>query len=169
MTLSDAVAIVNPGAGAPPPGMSPDVPVASIAYDSRRVAPGAVFVALRGLKADGAAFASQALSRGAVAIVAETDPPDAVSAPWIRTGDARLALALLADAFYDHPSRRMPVVGVTGRTARPRPPTCWPPSSTRRACRPGSWAPSPTASDARSVRPPAPRPRRPTCSTCWPR
>jgi UDP-N-acetylmuramoyl-L-alanyl-D-glutamate--2,6-diaminopimelate ligase len=79
---------------------------------------GAVFVALRGQKADGAAFAAQAVSRGAIAIVAETARPEGIAAPWLQTGDARLALALLADRFYEHPSRRMPVIGVTGTNGK---------------------------------------------------
>ena len=50
--------------------------------------------------------------------VAETPRPDGDQTPWLLVGDARLALALLADAFYDHPSRRMRVVGVTGTNGK---------------------------------------------------
>jgi UDP-N-acetylmuramoyl-L-alanyl-D-glutamate--2,6-diaminopimelate ligase len=92
--------------------------VSAIAYDSRRVAPRAVFVALRGLKADGAAFAAQAVARGASLIVAETPRPAGETVSWLVVSDARLALALLADAFYDHPSRRLTVVGVTGTNGK---------------------------------------------------
>jgi UDP-N-acetylmuramoyl-L-alanyl-D-glutamate--2,6-diaminopimelate ligase len=92
--------------------------VTAVTYDSRRVTKGAVFVALRGLKTDGAGFASQALARGAALIVAETPRPDDVQAPWLVVSDARLALALVADRFYDHPSRRMLVVGVTGTNGK---------------------------------------------------
>jgi UDP-N-acetylmuramoyl-L-alanyl-D-glutamate--2,6-diaminopimelate ligase len=108
--------------GPPPVAVHPDAStgsgVAAIAYDSRRVVPGAVFVALKGLRADGDAFAGQAASRGAAAIVSESPRPDAVSVPWIVVRDARLALALLADRFFDHPSRRMPVIGVTGTNGK---------------------------------------------------
>jgi UDP-N-acetylmuramoyl-L-alanyl-D-glutamate--2,6-diaminopimelate ligase len=99
-------------------GLPASTPVTAVAYDSRRVAAGAVFVALRGLKADGASFVPQARARGAGLIVAETPRPDDDTAPWIVVSDARLALALLADAFYDHPSRRMRVVGVTGTNGK---------------------------------------------------
>ena len=81
--------------------------VSAVTYDSRRVMAGAVFVALRGLKADGATFAAQAATRGAILIAAETPRPDELQTPWLVVSDARLALALLADAFYDHPSRRI--------------------------------------------------------------
>jgi UDP-N-acetylmuramoyl-L-alanyl-D-glutamate--2,6-diaminopimelate ligase len=93
-------------------------PISAITYDSRRATGGSVFVALRGMKADGREFASQALSRGAVLVVAETPRPQAVAAPWLVVSDARLAIALLADRFCDHPSRRMKVIGVTGTNGK---------------------------------------------------
>ena len=92
--------------------------MSAIAYDSRRVVKGSVFVALRGLKADGTTFASQAAARGAALVVAEQPPAEGVTTPWLVVTDARLALALLADAFYDHPSRRLQVVGVTGTNGK---------------------------------------------------
>src|SRR5687768_11758942 len=95
-----------------------DTPVSAIAYDSRRVVPGSVFVALKGLKADGGAFAQQAVSRGARAIVSESATAEGVTVPWLVVRDARLALALLADRFFNHPSRRMPVIGVTGTNGK---------------------------------------------------
>jgi len=102
----------------PPAGFPADQPIASVAYDSRRVVPGAVFVALKGLRADGGAFVEQAASRGAAAVVSESARPASTGIPWIAVSDARLALALLADRFFDHPSRRMPVVGVTGTNGK---------------------------------------------------
>jgi UDP-N-acetylmuramoyl-L-alanyl-D-glutamate--2,6-diaminopimelate ligase len=102
----------------PSAGVAKSDPITAIAYDSRRVIPGSVFVALKGLKADGGAFAEQAVGRGAQAIVAESAQPGAISVPWIVVRDARLALALLAARFFNHPSRRMPVVGVTGTNGK---------------------------------------------------
>jgi UDP-N-acetylmuramoyl-L-alanyl-D-glutamate--2,6-diaminopimelate ligase len=102
----------------PPAAPVSDRPISAIAYDSRRVVPGALFVALKGLKADGVAFASQALERGAGVIVAESARPPGVDVPWIAVRDARLALALLSDRFFDHPSGRMPVIGVTGTNGK---------------------------------------------------
>jgi UDP-N-acetylmuramoyl-L-alanyl-D-glutamate--2,6-diaminopimelate ligase len=93
-------------------------PVSAIVYDSRRAIAGSIFVALRGLKADGAEFVTQASERGAAAVVAETPRPDGIAAPWIAVSDARLALALLADRFYEHPSRELRVVGVTGTNGK---------------------------------------------------
>ena len=119
MTLGDLVAAVRElAADAPPAGLAANAPISAIAYDSRRVVPGSVFVALKGLRADGGAFTEQAAQRGAIAIVSESPRPAAATIPWIAVRDARLALALLADRFFNHPSRRMPVVGVTGTNGK---------------------------------------------------
>ena len=104
--------------------------ITDVAYDSRTVVPGAVFVALKGLRADGVAFARQALERGAAAIVAEQPPspglgfgepgppPADVGVPWAVVKDARLALAQIAAAFFRHPSAEMQVVGITGTNGK---------------------------------------------------
>jgi UDP-N-acetylmuramoyl-L-alanyl-D-glutamate--2,6-diaminopimelate ligase len=94
-----------------------NVTCTGVTHDSRQAAPGMVFVALRGLKADGAAFAPQAIAAGAAAVVAEQPASDA-AVPWIVVGDARLALALLAAEFYGHPSREMRVIGITGTNGK---------------------------------------------------
>jgi UDP-N-acetylmuramoyl-L-alanyl-D-glutamate--2,6-diaminopimelate ligase len=77
-----------------------------------------VFVALRGLTADGASYAGQAVTAGAVAIVAETPSPGSIGVPWITVPNARVALAALADAFFEHPSGQMQVVGITGTNGK---------------------------------------------------
>ena len=119
MILGDVVdALRDLTVHAPSAGGAGNVPIAAIAYDSRRVIPGSLFVALKGLKADGGAFVDQAVSRGAKAIVSESAKPDTIDVPWITVRDARLALALLADRFFNHPSRRMPVIGVTGTNGK---------------------------------------------------
>jgi UDP-N-acetylmuramoyl-L-alanyl-D-glutamate--2,6-diaminopimelate ligase len=94
------------------------IPVSGIAYDSRRVIPGNAFVALKGLRADGAAFARQAVERGAIAIVAEQPSFLEADIPWVTVNDARLSLAILAAAFYENPSTSMQVVGITGTNGK---------------------------------------------------
>jgi UDP-N-acetylmuramoyl-L-alanyl-D-glutamate--2,6-diaminopimelate ligase len=106
-----------------PPEMIADAQALELAcsgvtYDSRRVEPGSVFVALRGQKADGMAFVPQAISAGAAAIVAEQPAPPGVRVPWVVVRNARLALALLAAEFFEHPSRQMQVVGITGTNGK---------------------------------------------------
>ena len=97
-----------------------DVPCTGVAYDSRQVTRGSVFVALPGQKADGAQFAPQAIAAGAVAIVSEraASGEGAAGRPWIVVSNARLALAHLAAEFHGHPSRRMKVVGITGTNGK---------------------------------------------------
>ena len=95
-----------------------DVLCTAVTHDSRRVTPGAIFVALRGLNVDGAAFAPQAIAAGAAAIVAGQPPATESAVPWIVVSDARVALALLAAEFYGHPSRQMQVIGITGTNGK---------------------------------------------------
>ncbi|HVH27104.1 MAG TPA: UDP-N-acetylmuramoyl-L-alanyl-D-glutamate--2,6-diaminopimelate ligase [Vicinamibacterales bacterium] len=94
------------------------VTVTGVAYDSRTVKPGNVFVALKGLHADGTTFVHQAMDRGAVAIVSEDPPAEQTRVSWTQVHDARLALAQLAAAFYRHPSGEMQVIGVTGTNGK---------------------------------------------------
>ena len=93
-------------------------PVTGVTLDSREVEPGHLFVAVRGAHADGAVFAGQARTRGAIAVVAETPAPDDVSSPWFTVGDGRRALAALAAAFHGDPSHELTVVGVTGTNGK---------------------------------------------------
>jgi len=92
--------------------------VTSIAYDSRNVTPGAVFVALRGIHADGARFAPQAIARGAVAVVAESAAPPGGTVPWIQVSNARDALASLSASFYRNPTEELALVGITGTNGK---------------------------------------------------
>jgi UDP-N-acetylmuramoyl-L-alanyl-D-glutamate--2,6-diaminopimelate ligase len=121
MTLAELLASLGDLAPAPDPPVEASLAgriVKAVAYDSRRAAPGSLFVALKGQKVDGSAFAAQALAKGAVAVVAETGRPPEVSAPWIQVSDARLAMARLAAAFYGNPSRELTVVGITGTNGK---------------------------------------------------
>ncbi len=92
--------------------------VGAVVYDSRQVANGSVFVALRGQQADGATFVRDAVSRGAIAVVSEGVAPADCRGLWIRTSDARLALAALAAAFYRRPSEALTLVGITGTNGK---------------------------------------------------
>jgi UDP-N-acetylmuramoyl-L-alanyl-D-glutamate--2,6-diaminopimelate ligase len=107
-----------PGGGpAIPADAALDVPCTGVAYDSRKVTRGSVFVALPGQKADGALFAPQAVAAGAAAVVSER-AATGLETPWIVVPDARLALAHLAAEFFGHPSRLMKVVGITGTNGK---------------------------------------------------
>ena len=96
----------------------PGIDIHGLAYDSRQVKPGDVFIALRGLKAAGADFAADAIRRGAVAVVADRSADAEPTVPWVVVPDARAAMAALAAEFYGHPSRSMQVVGITGTNGK---------------------------------------------------
>ena len=94
----------------------PSLAVDGVVFDSRRAAPGTLFVCVVGLTTDGHDHAAAAREAGAVALVVERWLE--VDAPQVRVGDSREALARLAGAFYGHPSRRLTVIGVTGTNGK---------------------------------------------------
>ena len=101
---------------------SPDLEVAGIASDSRRVRPGTLFVAYRGVNVDGHAFIGAALKNGAVALVGERDVseirdlllPADLAVPYVTVPDGREALAWLSAAWHGFPARSLTMIGVTG-------------------------------------------------------
>ena len=100
-----------------PPGLA-DVPVTGVAYDSRKVEKGNIFVAIPGRHADGQDFIAAAVDQGAVAVVLGQEhgrlPLSQGSVAAVEVEDSRRALSALAAAFFGHPSREMHVLGVTG-------------------------------------------------------
>lgn len=99
-------------------GVVENVPVTGVAYDSLRIRPGEVFVAVPGTRVDGHAFLGDAGRRGAAAAVVERPPPEPAPIPLIRVPDARRALAKLAAAWYGHPAERLRLVGITGTVGK---------------------------------------------------
>ena len=92
------------------------VTISDLTYDARAVVPGALFVCIRGLRADGHHFAPDAVARGAVALVVERELELAI--PQLVVQDARLAMGLAADAFFGRPTRDLAVAGVTGTNGK---------------------------------------------------
>lgn len=92
------------------------VEVSSVTRDSRDVRPGVVFVAVRGAHVDGHSFVAGLVDAAAVVVEADVQAPSGVVV--IRVADTRLALAETASALYGHPSRDVPVVGVTGTNGK---------------------------------------------------
>jgi UDP-N-acetylmuramoyl-L-alanyl-D-glutamate--2,6-diaminopimelate ligase len=99
-------------ANIPVPAEADDLDVRAIAYDSRRVAPGSLFVAIEGFHRDGHEFVADAVKRGAVAVVAQRRVRS--KAPVAVVDDTRVALADLAAEMFEHPTRKLKLVAVTG-------------------------------------------------------
>jgi UDP-N-acetylmuramoyl-L-alanyl-D-glutamate--2,6-diaminopimelate ligase len=122
VTLSELVTGVHtlaPGAAAIVQGAGKaSAVVTAVVHDSRAASKGAVFVAIRGQRSNGAEFARQAVDRGALAVVAEEARPGGESVLWLPAVDARLALAELSSRLHGHPSERLTVVGVTGTNGK---------------------------------------------------
>ncbi|MDI6744050.1 MAG: UDP-N-acetylmuramoyl-L-alanyl-D-glutamate--2,6-diaminopimelate ligase [Thermodesulfovibrionales bacterium] len=116
-----------------------DVEIAEIAYDSRKVKAGDVFVAVKGEHVDGHDFIKDAAGRGACAVVYDSpihsprrvargdrftllgESPEATDSPipvFIRVSDSRKALAYLSNNFYERPSGKLTVIGVTGTNGK---------------------------------------------------
>jgi UDP-N-acetylmuramoyl-L-alanyl-D-glutamate--2,6-diaminopimelate ligase len=97
------------------------VEVAGISHDSRQVAPGDLFVTWSGDRHDGRVFASEAVRRGAVAVLADGPAPEATpgaAVPWLVAKAPRRLLAPLAARLYGHPDRELVTVGVTGTNGK---------------------------------------------------
>jgi UDP-N-acetylmuramoyl-L-alanyl-D-glutamate--2,6-diaminopimelate ligase len=124
MTLRELIGALDARGLTVKPGIPPGTDqfagrqVTALEYDSRRVRPGAVFMGVRGEHADGAAFAPQAVAKGALAVVSEQERPPQVSVPWVQVRDGRLAMAVLASTLFEHPSRAMLIVGITGTNGK---------------------------------------------------
>lgn len=93
------------------------ISIRNMAYDSRAVEPGDLFVALKGQHHDGHAFVSDAVSRGAAAVVTERDC-HLQGVVNIVVPDSRKVLALLAAEYYDHPAKDLTLIGITGTNGK---------------------------------------------------
>ncbi|MGA8807732.1 MAG: UDP-N-acetylmuramoyl-L-alanyl-D-glutamate--2,6-diaminopimelate ligase [Thermoanaerobaculia bacterium] len=89
-----------------------DIGIASVTADSRMATPGALFVAIPGLKTDGAKFIESAIRKGAAAVVGES------SAASVQVDDTRAALSIIAANYYGRPAGKLSLVGVTGTSGK---------------------------------------------------
>jgi UDP-N-acetylmuramoyl-L-alanyl-D-glutamate--2,6-diaminopimelate ligase len=92
----------------------PDLLIRQVTGDSRKVVPGALFVACPGEAVDGGHdFIENAVAKGALAVVGEKKA-FGIKVPYFQVENSRLALAFLSAAFFDHPARKMTMIGITG-------------------------------------------------------
>ncbi len=93
-----------------------DIEISAVAYDSRKVTVGGLFVAVSGYAADGNRFIPMAMEKGAAAVVTAKRPESNV--PYVLVQSDRLALALIGCNFYGHPAESMTLIGVTGTNGK---------------------------------------------------
>ncbi len=88
--------------------------ITSVAYDSRKVVQGGLFVCVRGFQSDGHTYIPSAIEKGAAAIVVEEEPAFPVDVAVILVPDSRSALAHISAAWFRYPARQLTVLGLTG-------------------------------------------------------
>ena len=96
-----------------------DRSISGLHYDSRSVAQGSIFVAIKGGVFDGHTFISKAIEQGAIAIVCE-DLPEQLSAEitYVHVKSAAQALAFMASNYYENPSKNLKLIGITGTNGK---------------------------------------------------
>lgn len=94
--------------------------ISSITYNSKEVSKGSIFVAISGLNKDGHTFIEEAVKNGATAVVYETGKfnPANETVTWIEVSDSRDALAWISSRFYETPSKRLTLIGITGTNGK---------------------------------------------------
>ena len=95
----------------------PNVTINKVEVDSRLVSANDVFVAIPGFADDGLKYVFEAVRRGAIAVVAPAEAPVGVSC-YAKVGDIRRAIAKIAATYYEHPSRKLNLIGVTGTNGK---------------------------------------------------
>ncbi|HEX3477154.1 MAG TPA: UDP-N-acetylmuramoyl-L-alanyl-D-glutamate--2,6-diaminopimelate ligase [Kofleriaceae bacterium] len=96
----------------------PATPVRAVRSDSRTIEPGDVYVAVRGLRADGHAFVPAAIERGAAAVVVEHPVDTAVPVPQVIVPDGAVALGVLVGRTLGDPAHAMTLIGITGTNGK---------------------------------------------------
>ncbi|MCC7301404.1 MAG: UDP-N-acetylmuramoyl-L-alanyl-D-glutamate--2,6-diaminopimelate ligase [Bacteroidia bacterium] len=98
---------------------STGVAIGSVTFDSRNVKPDSLFVAVRGTKADGHAFIADVVRNGVAAVICEEYPADLpLEVTFVKVKDSSAALGIVAANFYDNPSEKLRLVGITGTNGK---------------------------------------------------
>ena len=96
--------------------LNSEIEITDVFYDSRKVTPGSLFVAIAGFASDGNRFIPMALEKGAVAVVTAQKPQTDV--PYVLVENDRLALAQLGANYFGHPAESMTTIGITGTNGK---------------------------------------------------
>lgn len=98
---------------------NPEIDIEHIAYNSQKVVPNSMFVAIRGLKTDGHKYIGDAISRGAILVIYEHDLDEYQDdIMYVKVKNARHMLGTMSSRFYGHPSEALSITGVTGTNGK---------------------------------------------------
>ena len=97
---------------------SVDVNISAIVFDSRKATEGTAFVAIKGTAVDGHSFIDSVIEKGCTIIIAEYEVKVPENVTLLVTDNSSKALALMATNFYDHPSEKLKLVGITGTNGK---------------------------------------------------
>jgi UDP-N-acetylmuramoyl-L-alanyl-D-glutamate--2,6-diaminopimelate ligase len=98
---------------------SADMEISAVAFDSRKVIPGSLFVAVKGTVVDGHDYISQAIDDGAVAVICEVLPARVTGeVDFLMVADSSVALGIVSANFYDNPSAKLKLIGITGTNGK---------------------------------------------------
>lgn len=98
---------------------STDISISSVCFDSRKAEKGGLFVAVKGTQSDGHQFIDQVISAGVVAVICQDIPKQKNSkVTYIKVSDSEAALGVIASNFYDNPSEKLKLVGITGTNGK---------------------------------------------------
>jgi UDP-N-acetylmuramoyl-L-alanyl-D-glutamate--2,6-diaminopimelate ligase len=96
-----------------------DIAIHQLEFDSRKVTPGSLFFAIRGSNTDGHQYIDQAIQKGAVAVLCEDLPAELNSSvTYIKVGDSNYSMGVMASDYYDNPSGKLKLIGVTGTNGK---------------------------------------------------
>jgi len=95
-----------------------DIDITGISYDSRKIKPGNIFFAIKGLKDEGSKYIKDAVNNGAALIIAEEETDEEVSADIIITKNIRKLMAVMSREFYFSNSGRIKLIGITGTNGK---------------------------------------------------
>ena len=111
MILKDIISALNANVSG-----TTDIEIKGIAYDSRKVEKGYLFIAIKGFETDGHKYIDSALKNGAVAVIGEEDL--SLDCTYIKTDNSRRAMAICAAQFYNHPEKKLKIIGITGTNGK---------------------------------------------------
>jgi UDP-N-acetylmuramoyl-L-alanyl-D-glutamate--2,6-diaminopimelate ligase len=95
-----------------------EIEIEDISCDSRNVSKNNLFVCIKGFKTDGNAYIKSAIEKGAICIVSEDDADVSENITFIKVENSRTALAQIANTFFDYPSKKFKLIGVTGTNGK---------------------------------------------------